>query len=102
LYQTGSWPKNHLDHINGARADNRFTNLREASPAQNRHNSRAPRTNITGLKGASWNKRDRKWVSEIRANGKRIYLGYFDRAEDAHAAYVGAATLFHGDFARFE
>lgn len=38
LYMTGLWPVNDLDHINGDSSDNRFSNLREATTAQNIQN----------------------------------------------------------------
>lgn len=37
--------------------------------------------------GVSWNTRDQKFASKIRSCGKRVYLGYFDKALDAHAAW---------------
>ena len=38
LYVTGSFPDNHIDHINHNRSDNRFINLREVKRADNQKN----------------------------------------------------------------
>ena len=58
-----------------------------------------PSTNTSGLKGAFWVANRGKWMSQIKCNGKLVYLGYFATAEDAHAAYCRAADRLHGEFA---
>jgi hypothetical protein len=37
--------------------------------------------------GVSWNKEKNKWVSQIRINGKKKFLGYFNCANKASDAY---------------
>lgn len=101
LIATGTWPAEHIDHINGDKTDNRVENLREATNAENMQNRAAPRNNTSGYKGVSWHKRDRKWRAKIQVDGKRRYLGHFDTPEEAHAAYCEAAREHHGEFANF-
>lgn len=98
LYMTGEWP-DQIDHINGDRSDNRFSNLRLATASQNNANRRGYAK--SGLKGAHFNNTRGCWESAIRVNGKRHYLGRFSTAEEAHAAYAAAAGNAFGDFARF-
>lgn len=88
-----------VDHINGDRADNRAVNLRLATRAQNNANRR-PKPGL--LKGAYPSRSPGKFESTIRANGKPLFLGTFSTAEEAHAAYVLAADIYHGEFARVE
>lgn len=89
-----------VDHINGNKLDNRKSNLRICSHSENLRNQRKPKDNKSGFKGVSWHKGAKRWCAEIRSNGKRHHLGYFDTAEDAAKAYDIAATLIHGDYAR--
>lgn len=96
----GAWPKIVIDHINGDTSDNRFCNLREASISQNTWNQRTFKTNTSGYKGVSFFRRTGRWKACISANGKREFLGYFDTAELASAAYSEAANRLHGEFAR--
>lgn len=97
----GVLPKEEVDHINGIRDDNRICNLREASKAQNQHNrKRWGKGTSSNLKGSSFHKASGKWTADIQCNKKRIHLGLFDSAEEAHRAYLVAAKNLHGEFAR--
>lgn len=100
LYMTGDWPSDEIDHINGNRSDNTFSNLREATSEQNKHNVGLCATNTSGFKGVSWDKRDRRWYPYIWVNNKKRHLGSFSSAEEAHKAYTTAAQRLRGEFAR--
>ena len=99
LYVTGSWPKDQLDHINRERDDNRFENLREASNAQNRANSK--QANRTGFKGVSYmpRLREKPYGAQITVDRKARWLGSYATAEEAHQAYLKAAKEVFGVFA---
>lgn len=99
LWTTGQTPPRYIDHANGDRADNRWTNLREATQTQNNANQKRRSDNKTGFKGAMRTSRGR-FRAEIRVHGRSRYLGTFDTPEAAHAAYVAAAIATFGDFAR--
>lgn len=87
------------DHVESALTlDNRRSNLRVASHAQNSQNKGLQANNKSGFKGVSWAKRQKKWTAHIGANGKHKNLGYFADPEEAHDAYCAAAKALHGEF----
>lgn len=47
LIVKGEWPKNHIDHINGVKDDNRIANLRDVSSAENHRNMKIHRSGKT-------------------------------------------------------
>ena len=96
------WPgdKRQGDHINVDTLDNRRSNLRIASSAENRRNSPLRADSKSGRKGVHWCKTTSKWIARIMVNGKYIYLGRYSSIDDAHVAYCEAAKIHHGDFAR--
>lgn len=97
LFETGVWPKKMIDHINGDPLDNRFSNLRLSDHTLNGQNQRAHRPNnkSTRLLGTSWHKQRQRFIASIRINGYKKHLGYFDTAQEAHAAYVAAKRIYH-------
>lgn len=99
LWTHGRWPQHNIDHINGDKGDNRLGNLREATQAENMRNTVRPSHNTSGFKGVS--RHQGKYRAVIQREGRHIFIGYFDTAEEAHAAYCRAAETHHGEFARF-
>jgi hypothetical protein len=96
----GAMPKHEIDHINGVKDDNRLCNLREATLSENRINVKLRSDNASGFKGVRKTIRfARPFRAEIQKNGKRISLGCFETAQQAHEAYVKASINFHGEFA---
>jgi hypothetical protein len=89
LYMTGEWPEDLVDHINGIRDDDRFCNIRPATRAQNKYNSRGRRNGR--LKGTTWSKRNGRWQATIQVKMKTLHLGYYDSELEAHQAYGKAA-----------
>lgn len=100
LHYHGVWPKGDIDHVSLDKLDNRIINLRPASRSQNMANTTAHRDNHSGLKGVFFDRRRQRWASMITKDGRRKWLGYFDTAELAHAAYTRAADVMFGVFAR--
>ena len=90
------WPACDIDHVNRDKLDNRISNLRKATAAQNRYNSKVRCDSQSGLRGAY--KRRYGWQSCITVNKVKYRLGNFRTAEEAHAAYLEAAELLHGEF----
>lgn len=101
VYEHGSIPSDiTVDHINGNPLDNRLSNLRLATHAENCANKGWYRNNSSGYKGVHWHKRDRKWIAVIQCNKRQTQLGSFDSPEIAYEAYVRASKLLHGEFSR--
>lgn len=89
-----------VDHIDGDRLNNRRSNLRVCSRAENCRNMGLTARNTTGMKGIYLDKRRNRWRARIHIDGRDISLGYHSTAEAAYAAYCEAAKQHFGEFAR--
>lgn len=102
----GEWPSAEIDHINGDRSDNRISNLRAASAAQNRINRRNSASRTSGYKWVTRNKNNGRWIGQVEAplamtkNGKRrmLFRQEYDTPEEAHEAASNFAKTIHGDW----
>ena len=90
----------HTDHINGNKLDNRRSNLRTCSNAENIRNIKIPRHNTSGFKGVSWDRVNKKYKVKITFNRKYIFLGRYQSPTEAALAYNVAAKKHYGEFAR--
>lgn len=86
-----------VDHINGDGLDNRRSNLRVCSRADNAHNSRFRRISCAGYRGVDMH--GRRYRAKIMADRIYFTIGIFDDALTAAAVYDAAAILLHGEFA---
>lgn len=101
LYVYGEFPFE-IDHINLDPFDNRISNLRSVTKAQNQRHKKLQRNNKSGYKGVCFNKNNKTWQAGIKVNKKNIALGQFGCPTAAHFAYCRAAKKYHGEFARTE
>jgi len=88
-----------IDHINGDKLDNRKQNLRIYTIKQNIINSKISKNNTSGYTGVSFRKNRNVYRANIMVNRKQIYLGSFERIEDAVLARKKAEEKYFGEFA---
>jgi hypothetical protein len=93
-----------VDHINGCTLDNRRSNLRACTHAQNCQNFQT-KTKVgmsSKFFGVCFRKRAgaRQWVAQISHKHKKTHIGYFKNEMEAALAYDKKARELHGEFAR--
>jgi hypothetical protein len=95
---TNEWPEE-VDHIDINPSNNKFKNLRPATPQQNSCNKST--YGSSRYRGVCWYKRNQKWGVSLRPNGVFHYLGLFESELEAGLAYNYKAQELAGEFARF-
>lgn len=76
-------PSGVVDHINHNTLDNRKSNLRITSNANNLRNGTLRSNNTTSITGVSYDSARKKYIATIKVNYKTIYLGRFKTLEEA-------------------
>lgn len=75
-----------IDHINHDKLDNRKSNLRVTTPAENSANTPG-RKGTSKYRGVSWSTKENKWLAFVQVNRKQYRVGGFaDEKEAAEAA----------------
>jgi hypothetical protein len=96
LRMTGKWPTDQVDHMNGCRSDNRWSNLREVDNTTNIENRWKPnKNNKSGILGIHLEGRSGKWIAQITVQRKTIVIGRFSDAKSASDAYIQKKRKLH-------
>lgn len=89
-----------IDHVDRDSLNCRRSNLRRGTRQQNSQNRGPARKLCTSrYKGVFLCRQTGRYRARICHNMKQIYLGYFDREEDAARAYNAKAAELFGEFA---
>ena len=98
----------YTDHINGNGLDNRESNLRICTPAENSRNAKAGPNNTSGFKGVSYMQPTKKmtastllkpWIASIQSQRKNTTIGLYATKEAAALAYDAVAKVKFKEFA---
>lgn len=89
-----------IDHINGDGCDNRKSNLRFCTHAENHANEVKRAGGSSPFKGVGFDVSRQKWVAKITVSGGTRNLGRVDNEADAAGAYDKAAVEAFGGYAR--
>lgn len=89
----------YADHKDRNPLNNRKSNLRQATSAQNAQNHTKYKNNTSGITGVYFNKYHNCWIAEISVNKKRITIGRYQDKNDAIRARLMAEMEYHSEFA---
>jgi len=85
-----------IDHIDQDKLNNRRSNLRLCSHAENQRNQNVYKNNKLGVKGVHIKRG--KYEAQIRFDKKLIYLGLFNTLAEAAITYNIGSILIHQNF----
>lgn len=89
-----------IDHINGDGLDNRRSNLRVCTHAQNAMNKRKALNKTSNYKGVYFCKTHKRFIAQIKLNGKSTHVGIYRTEKEAAKAYNDAALKHFKEFAK--
>lgn len=89
-----------VDHISRDVLDNRRSNLRVCTQAENTRNKAIQSNNTSEIPSVRWQKDAKKWRVRIKYLGTKIHIGYFNDKEEAGYVRDQVVLQLHGDYAR--
>ena len=88
-----------VDHKNHDITDNRRSNLRNCTCAENSYNRHSRRGSFSRHRGVYWESGRGKWRAEIRRGRERVRIGRYGNEIAAAKAYNVKAKELFGEFA---
>lgn len=99
---TGEDAEDFVDHRNGDHSDDRWDNLRKATPSQNQFNRKTQTNNTSGMTGVGKDFRGNGWDAYITVNKKRVYVARHVSYEEAVTARINAEKEYYGSYISYE
>lgn len=94
--------QSYIDHIDGDPLNNSIENLRIVTPLESAYNSKTRKDNTSGARNVYWNPDKKYWYVVINVEGKRKYIGSFQKDfELAELVAEEARRRYHGEYASF-
>jgi len=87
FFEYGEWPTSCMDHIDGVKTNNHYTNLRLVTPRENTQAYRNNNKSSSPYHGVSWFKQKKKFRAYINLKYKQKHLGLFTCELEAARAY---------------
>lgn len=97
LYHTG-YHAYHIDHIDGDKSNNKFTNLREVTEHENVANSKKSNRNSTGIKGVTLDKNSGLFIAQVYFKSQR-FRKCFTTLQEASIWVQQIRVSVHKEFA---
>lgn len=85
IHMTGKKCSNQIDHIDGDRTNNKWSNLREVDCVENCCNGGLRINNSTGVMGVSKTKWG-NYLAQIQKHGRKLHIGHYATLEEATKA----------------
>lgn len=98
LYMIGEIPEA-IDHINGQKSCNIWSNLRMATSSQNRLNSKVMSNNELRVKGVCWVESRKRFKACVTDSAKNRIRKYFKQLTEATKWLEDMRQKHHGEFA---
>ena len=86
LYVEGYFPEYQIDHKDGIKTNNKWTNLRHVTKSCNMQNQKISSKNTSGFPGVTWDRERNKWMSKLKIFGKNIMVGRYESKLEAALA----------------
>lgn len=87
FFEYGEWPTSCMDHIDGVKNSNHYTNLRLVTQRENTQAHFKTRKSSSPYQGVAWNKAAKVWKGTIMVERKNKHLGTFTCELEAARAY---------------